>query len=81
MMPEQLASMLPSKVLFELLNALIFSLFEQGKIDTKRIVELLEDRQTQHKSTDPAVALMMQASIDWLKTLRVGEPMPPSTLH
>ena len=81
MTPEQAALLLPSKVLFELVNALIFHLFERNGIDPARIALLLEDRQKQHKPEHPEIALMMQASIDWLKTLRAGEPMPPMTLH
>ncbi|MEJ0052968.1 MAG: hypothetical protein WDN02_17515 [Methylovirgula sp.] len=73
-------ALLPSKVLFELCNALIFHLFETGKIDPDRIAMLLEDRQKQHEAADPGVALIMQPSIDWLKGLRSGGatmPAPP----
>jgi hypothetical protein len=82
MTPEQKAALLPSsKVLFELWNALIFHLFERNSVDPTRIAALLEERQNLHKTDDQVVALMMQASIDWLKTLRAGEVMPPSILH
>jgi hypothetical protein len=81
MTPEQKAALLPSKTLFELCNALIFHLFERNLVDPSRIAALLEERQTFHKTENPDVALVMQASIDWLKTLRAGESMPPSTLH
>jgi hypothetical protein len=81
MTPEQDALLLPSKVLFELWNALAFHLFERNGVDPTRIAALLEERQRLHETEHPDVALMMQASIDWLKTLRAGEPMPPLTLH
>ncbi len=80
MSPEEIAALLPSKVLFELWNALVFHLFERDQIDTARIVQLLEERQQLHQNENPDVALVMQTSINWLKTLRPGEPMP-STLH
>jgi hypothetical protein len=81
MTPEQQAALLPSKVLFEMWNALTFHLFERNVIDPARISDLLEERQALHQTENPDVAIVMQASIDWLKTLRAGEPMPPSTLH
>lgn len=80
MTPDESIALLPSKVLFELWNALTFHLFERGQIDVVRIVQLLEERQQLHQKENPDVALVMQASINWLKTLRPGEPMPP-TLH
>ena len=73
--------LLPSKVLFELWNALAFHLFEQNKVDPTRIAALLEDRQEQHRSDAPEVAFLMQASIDSLKSLRPGQAMPPPTVH
>lgn len=86
MTPEQDVVLLPSKVLFEMWNALAFHLFERKAIDPNRIAALLEERQKLHEtSNEPsqvAVAIVMQASIDWLKSLRPGEPMPAtSTLH
>lgn len=81
MTPKQRAALLPSKVLFELWNALAFHLFEKNEIDPARIVALLEERQKMHQEENPDVALVMQASIDWLRTLRAGSPMPPATLH
>lgn len=81
MTPEQQAALLPSKVLFEMWNALVFHLFERNIIDPKGISGLLEERQKLHRIENPDVAIVMQASIDWLKTLRAGESMPPSTLH
>ena len=82
MTPEQEDALLPSKAIFELLNALIFHLFERKDVDPARIVALLEERQRLHQTSEPGVALIMQASIDWLKTLRPGEPMPqPRILH
>ncbi len=78
---EQRLALLPTKVLFELWNALAFHLVEQHEVDPSRIVALLEERQRLHETENPDVALVMQASIDWLKTLRHRQPMPPTTLH
>jgi len=53
MTPEQDALLLPSKVLFELWNALAFHLFERNGVDPTRIAALLEERQTLHETEHP----------------------------
>lgn len=81
MTEEQAALLIPSKVLFELWYATVFHLFEKAGIDPKILANSLEGRRSAYEANHhPEIAQMLNAQIDWLKSLQHGHFAPP-TIH